>query len=85
MVYFDVFFEFLTPLFENLRKTFSAGSVYLGDYFTILGNVLVYGNDLRQTYRIKGYQADFIYAESDDALGYKSPPRWRGLFVLTVH
>ena len=85
MVYFDVFFEFLTPLFENLRKTFSAGSVYLGDYFTILGNVLVYGNDLRQTYRIKGYQADYIYVESDDAPGYKSPPSWRGLFVLAVH
>ena len=58
-------------MFKNLRKTFSAGSVYLGDYFTILGNVLVYGNDLRQTYRIKGYQADYIYVESNDAPGYK--------------
>lgn len=62
---------YLRKMLKGWETPFSAGSVYLGDYFTILGNVLVYGNDLRQTYRIKGYQADYIYVESDDAPGYK--------------
>ena len=62
---------FLRKMLKGWETPFSAGSVYLGDHFTILGNVLVYGNDLRQTYRIRGYQADFIYVESHDASGYK--------------
>jgi len=62
---------FLRKSMKGLERPFSQENVYLGDHLTILGNVLIVENDIRRTYRIRGYQAGFIYVESQDAPGYR--------------
>ncbi len=62
---------FLRKSMKGLERPFSRENVYLGDHLTILGNVLIVENDIRRTYRIRGYQAGFIYVESQDAPGYR--------------
>ena len=62
---------FLRKSMKGWERPFSRENVYLGDHLTILGNVLIVENDIRRTYRIRGYQAGFIYVESQDAPGYR--------------
>ena len=62
---------FMRKQLKGWEQPFNMESVFIGDHFTILGNALIIENDIRQTYRIRGYQAGFIYVESHDAPGYK--------------
>ena len=62
---------FLRKSMKGWERPFSRENVYLGDHLTILGNVLIVENDIRRTYRIRGYQAGLIYVESQDAPGYR--------------
>ena len=62
---------FLRKPLKGFEKPFRQENVYLGDHLTIMGNLLIVENDIRQTYRIRGYQAGFIYVESDEVKGYR--------------
>ena len=62
---------FLRKSLKGFEKPFRQENVYLGDHLTIMGNLLIVENDIRQTYRIRGYQAGFIYVESDEVKGYR--------------
>lgn len=62
---------FLRKCLKGFERPFRQENVYLGDHLTIMGNVLIIENDIRQTYRIRGYQAGFIYVESHDVAGYR--------------
>ena len=62
---------FLRKCLKGFERPFRQENVYLGDHLTIMGNVLIIENDIKQTYRIRGYQAGFIYVESHDVAGYR--------------
>ena len=62
---------FLRKPLKGFERPFRQENVYLGDHLTIMGNLLIVENDIRQTYRIRGYQAGFIYVESDEVKGYR--------------
>lgn len=62
---------FLRKCLKGFELPFRQENVYLGDHLTIMGNVLIIENDIKQTYRIRGYQAGFIYVESHDVAGYR--------------
>ena len=54
-------------------KPFSEKSVYLHNQYTILGNTLVFNNDIRKGYQICGYERDCIYIniEKQHSVNYK--------------
>lgn len=56
---------------KGWESPFNDKSVYLHDHFTIMGNVLVLQNDIRHSYRIRGYDTCAVYVESSDVPGYR--------------
>ncbi|MBQ8656572.1 MAG: DEAD/DEAH box helicase [Prevotella sp.] len=56
---------------KGWEASFAMSSVYLNDYFTIMGNILIYQNDIRKSYKIRGYEPGFIYLENGELPGYR--------------
>ena len=36
-----------------------------------MGNILIYQNDIRKSYKIRGYEPGFIYLENGELPGYR--------------
>ena len=46
---------------KGWEQSFSERNVYLSDHFTILGNVLFFNNDIHKSYRVCGYEKNYVY------------------------